>query len=475
MKLAKRLLAGSLALIMAAGMASCGSSGSGDDESKANLSKLNAKQEEMVKTLLDKLPEKELANKTIKWLGHYDINPADGKAASPTLSLFQQKYGGKVESKVTTWETRYDDLATAVMSGQAPDFFPADDMDTFPKGVIKNQFEAIDDYIDLDSELWADTKSAADMFSVNGKHYVAVVQVTPAYACIYNTKTIEEAGYEQPADLFEEGKWDWDEFEKMCLDFTDAEEDKYALDGYWYTKAISDSCGVPLITMKDGKVVQNMSNPEVEKIQSRMYELQKNEIVFPRCDNNWKTRGTGETGDGIGSGLTLFVPTGIWALEEPVNKTKLFGDVSSGEVMFVPMPKNPESDKYYISSRVNGYNLCYKAPNPEGFAAYMECAKTVANSEVSSEIFEEQLRDEYKWSEDMIAMRKKIYEMAKENPVFDLQEGVSADLKTIMENVNQGTMITGGDAKTWTEIRTSEEGGVKYLINEANDALAKIK
>lgn len=71
----------------------------------------------------------------------------------------------------------------------------------------------------------------------------------------------------------------------MCLDFTDAENDMYALDGYWYNNAISDSCGVPIITMQDGKVVQNMSNPEIEKIQSRMYELQKNEVVFPRCDN----------------------------------------------------------------------------------------------------------------------------------------------------------------------------------------------
>ena len=131
------------------------------------------------------------------------------------------------------------------MSGQSPDFFPADDMDTFPKGAIKQQFEPIDDYIDYNSELWADTKDIADQFSINGKHYIAVIQPTPSYACFYNKTTIEDEGFEQPADLFAEGKWDWDVFEKMCLDFTDAEEDKYALDGYWYNNAISESCGVP--------------------------------------------------------------------------------------------------------------------------------------------------------------------------------------------------------------------------------------
>lgn len=474
MKLAKRILAASFALVMAASLASCGGSGSGDSSSQAKLSKLNEKQEEMVKTLLDKLPEKELKNKTIKWLAHYDINPADGKAASPALSLFQQKYGGKVESKISTYETRYDDLATAVMSGQSPDFFPADDMDTFPKGAIKNQFDPIDDYIDLSSDLWANTKDIADTFSINGKHYIAVIQPTPSYVCFYNKTTIEDAGFDQPAELFENGEWDWNVFEQMCNDFTNADEDMYALDGYWYNKAISESCGVPMITMQDGKLVQNMSDPEIEKIQTRMYELEKNEVVFPRCDNNWKTRGNGETGDGLGSGKTLFIPVGIWAIEDAPEKTKLFGDISSGEVMFVPMPKNPDSDTYYISSRVNGYNLCHNAPNPEGFAAYMDCVKTAADSDVASEIFAEQLKDDYKWTDELIEMRKKVYAMAMENPVFDIQEGVSADLKTIMQDVSQATMITGGDSMTWTECRTSNEGSVKYLINEANDAMAKM-
>ena len=290
-------------------------------------------------------------------------------------------------------------------------------------------------------ELWADTKDIADQFSINGKHYIAVIKPTPSYACFYNKTTIEDAGFEQPADLFEKGEWDWDIFEKMCLDFTDAENDMYALDGYWYNNAISDSCGVPIITMQDGKVVQNMSNPEIEKIQSRMYELQKNEVVFP----------------------------------EPLKKTALFGDMEAGEIMFVPMPKNPASDTYYISARISGYNLCYKAPNPEGFAAYMACVKTATDSDVSTEIFEEQLRDEYKWNDEMIAMRKKIYEMTKENPVFDIHDGVSSDLKTIMNDVNQATMITGGDSMTWTECRTSNEGSVKYLIKEANDQLAALK
>ena len=81
-------------------------------------------------------PDIELSNKTIKWMAHYDINPIDGKSESPAISLFQTKYGGKIEYVQTTWDNRYTDLAKAVMANDSPDFFPADDMDAFPLRVL---------------------------------------------------------------------------------------------------------------------------------------------------------------------------------------------------------------------------------------------------------------------------------------------------------------------------------------------------
>lgn len=50
---------------------------------------------------------------------------------------------------------------------------------------------------------------------------------------------MEDNGYDDPAELFKEGKWNWDTFTEMCLDFTDAESDKYALDGWYYEKLCS--------------------------------------------------------------------------------------------------------------------------------------------------------------------------------------------------------------------------------------------
>ena len=74
--------------------------------------------------------------------------------------------------------------------------------------------------------------------------------------------------------------------------------------------------------LKDGKLVNNMGSAEIAAIENKMYELQKDKVVFPRAENNWSTRGTGETGEGLSDGKTLFIPVGLWAIEEPRETTK---------------------------------------------------------------------------------------------------------------------------------------------------------
>ena len=257
----------------------------------------------------------------------------------------------------------------------------------------------------------------------------------------------------------------------MCLDFADSEADRCALDGYWYGEALNDTCGYPLIGLEDGKLVNNMGKAEVGTVQDLMYNLEKNNVVFDMSSNNWKTRGDGANGEGLGSQLTLFIPIGTWALEDTPEKTKTFGSVKDGEVMFVPMPRMDDSDKYYVSTCVNGYLLCKNAPNPDGFNAFVNCCK-VANSEVQN-ITEEQLKNDYGWTDDMIEMRKTIYDLARQNPVFDFQNGVSAELSTLMQTVNQATMITGGGATTWTECVAENQKAVDYIIKEANANVAE--
>lgn len=471
MKNVKRITAGLLSLSMIFSVASC-SVGNKDKDSNSKEDvksvDLKANQKELVNSIAEEMEDKELENKTVKWLSHYDINPGKGQVKNTALYLFEEKYGGKIEWIVTDYDNRYQNLAKLVVADNAPDMFPANDMDTFPRGAISSMFQPIDDYIDFESDAWSDVKELNDKFIFNGSHYIAAAAIEPSYVCVYNPQTMKNAGMEDPAQLFEDGKWDWDAFGDMCKEFTNPDEDKYGLDGYWYQNAISETSGVPLIGINDGKIVSNLKDPAVSEVQNWMYDLAKNNVMFPRAENQWNTRGNGENGNGLASGLTLFIPIGLWAIEDSVENIKLFGDPQSDEVMFVPMPKKPGTDKYYVSSRIQGFCLCSHAKNPEGYAAYAECAMRCANNEDVRNIGLDNLRDEYKWTDEMIEMRETIYDLAMENPVFDFQKGVSDDVDAQMNDISQATMITDGTSTTWTQCIEEHEIGLDFFINEAN-------
>jgi hypothetical protein len=474
MRKTKQIFAAVLALAMAGATASCGKSSGGDSSSDNTGIKLNEDQAAQVADLADQLPDVELENKTIKWIAHYDINPTEGSVEDPAINLFETKYGGKVEWVQTTWDTRFDDIATLVMANNSPDFFPSSDMDTFPIGAVKGMFDTIDglEYLDLDSDLWADTADIMNQFTFNGNRYLCITYVAPSYVCVYNKTTIEENGFDDPAELYYNGEWDWDKFYDMCVSFTDADNDKFGIDGYGYTNAISETCGMPIIGYENGQLINNMKDPAIEKVQNFMYELGKNNVMFDRSTNNWYTRGDGTTGYGLGTYQTLFIPVGLWALEVPLASTEPFGDMEAGEIMFCPMPKDPDSDTYYISSRFEGYVMCRNAPNPEGFALFMDCAMVCRDS--TENITEETLMNEYKWNQDMIDMRRECLELCKTNPVFDISDGISSETSAVMQNVTQATMVTGGNSETWTQCTEEYSNTLDFLLEEMNEKIKTV-
>ena len=189
----KKFASFAAAIVMAFGVASCGSSDSSDtaastgDATTATTASgrdLKESQQEVIKDIAteSKADDRQLTNTTIKWFSFWDINPtsSEDKDIGVDLSLFKTKYNGTIEYVQTTWENKFDDLAAKILANESPDFCGADDMDMFPKGAIKEMIEPIDDYIDFTSDLWKDIKDASDQFVYQGKHYVGISRVDPA-------------------------------------------------------------------------------------------------------------------------------------------------------------------------------------------------------------------------------------------------------------------------------------------------------
>ena len=195
----------------------------------------------------------ELENKTVRLLANFDLNPAAGKPKSVALEMFETKCGGHIEPILCSWDDRYDKLSTMVLGDDSPDMFSAEDLDIFPGKVIEGKFQAMDDYVDFDSELWAPMKHVNDMFSIKGRHYIGATSTDAGVVVIYNKKTIEENGLPDPAQLLEEGNWTWDTFYDMIAKFYSRPDEKFGIDGWEFENAFAVTSGVPYVDFKDGK------------------------------------------------------------------------------------------------------------------------------------------------------------------------------------------------------------------------------
>lgn len=460
MKNVRKTIAFVSALALMGSMTACGSTGDSGASETTTVSTAPKELDEEDKAAVAEVDigdDEKLENGTIRWLATYDINPDKGKPKMFALELFESKYGGSVEWIPTTWENRYNDLSANVLGGTSPDLFPAQEFDTFPGKVVDGMFQPFDDYLDFDSDLWSDgCKKLAEAHVLGGKHYVAPVATDSKCLMIYNKKTIEENGLADPAELLEEDNWTWDTFREMCLDYCDREDDKFAYDSWYFETQFILTTGVAPISMENGLVKSNLMSAEVERAENFMYNLKKDDLPLPKAEFNWT-----EQPQRISEGKTLFWPCATWALwEADLSK---FGKPE--EIMFVPMPKDPEADNYYLPANMDAYALCKGAANPEGAAAFIKCKLIAEKDESAIAVTEKQYREDYGWTDEMFEMWYKVREMTDANPVVSLHMGLPTDVAAIVDDGIKQASFNGTD---WAVTRESMSELTQQTVDELN-------
>lgn len=405
------------------------------------------------------LPEIELVNKELNWFAHYNLVPHPDAMPVAELQMFEEVYDGEVVETVVDWNSRYNELAMLVLTGKSPDIFPADDMDAFPKGAIREMFQPVNEYVDYKDALWVDVSSAADSFSINDKRYVAVTDVLPSAVCVYNRDEIINNGFDDPMNLFEEGAWTLDSFYEMCK----LHEYK-SICGWWYPDAIQQTCGKPLLGMdENGKLVNNMYNSDVMTVEKYMGKLAADGDEY-RSTNEY------DTIEDFMNSNCLFFPVGFWAIEDACDF-----DFGTENISFVPMPHNTlnGNNPYYVGAKIEGYFLCSGAPNPDAFKAFVSCARACAIDETVQKEKDNYRKEVCGWNDEMIEMYHTVKDMALENPVFELYGGVSDDLTTTYQQIVVSMMWGYFDTeKTWSDVVDEYRGTVDWLIGEANQAMS---
>ena len=476
MKNFKKTIAGISALSMAMSLAACGGSAEEQTEAVTQETTTQATVEVNTATLAEDdqqtlddmaaeyLRDVELENKTIKWLAHYDINPSgDGKSESVAMNLFKSKYGGEVKYYPTTWASRYSDLSTSVLGGEGIDFFPCD-TSALPKGVINGMFQPVDEYIDMDSPLWTDMKSAMEIYNFNGRHYELVNSVSAEQIVIYNKQTIEENGFDDPWELYKNGEWNWDTFTKMLEQFVDPDNDRYGLDGWYNEKALLLSAGVPSVSSVDGTLTVNLSDPTIEKAMNWSYDLYNKGLVFDLSLYDWNIQP-----QFMGEGKELFYIVGSWDVQ--ANPDTWATQISPDNLGFAPVPSPAGSDPYQ-SATLDGWVICKGAANPTGVALFAECTRLANTNDEAIAIGDQKCRDDYQWSDELIARNKEINELAQKYPVVDLATGVSSDVASLTTDggseIGLRAAFHGYD---WATTRDSISDVVTMLVDEADQQI----
>ena len=136
--------------------------------------------------------------------------------------------------------------------------------------------------------------------------------------------------------------------------------------------------------------------------------------------------------------------------------------------MFVPMPKDPNADEYYIPCGLDGYVMVKGGQNPEGVAKFAACKRLAITDERATELGTEQLRKDYGWSDEMIDMLHKCHEIAKANPHYDFYTAVSTDVTKILDSNETGIRATSKGQLQWSEIVSMSSAAIDAYLEDAN-------
>ena len=473
----KKIIAIALAFLMVIAIAGCGSK----KRVPIQLTLSTEDSEAILRAAGISLPDAENAagsGSHVIWYSWYDPleNYNEDEIVNTGNWTFKNKYNGTVEWLECVYENYYTDLANYLTAGTPPDATQATNgvMALYPINCIKGMIQPVDPYVDLDDPLWEGMKDAADYFVLGGQHYHMITDVTFSNVVAYNRRVMGEWGFEDPAELYFNDEWTWDIFYEYCMDFSDGDEDRYALDGYAYGGGILESTGKMFfdIDKETFTFYSNLDSPEIERSQDLVYNLVKNGCTYQ--NGGWALRGDG-FGNGMNDGKCLFYIIATWAFTGRVEEiSPVWGDVSEGEVMFAPLPRDPNGDGiYYLHSGIEGYSIINGARNPEGVALLAMCDRFKKIDPTVIRIDKKQLKEIYLWTDEMLDMYDECYRIASEHPLLDINNNLPDNLGNALGALQNGIIHGGREPSSWAQQKEKYNEQIEYYVEELNNTIAE--
>lgn len=475
----KRIIAIAMVVLMIVALVGCGSK----RREPIVLTLSTEDSEAILQAAGIRLPDAEettAAGSTIIYFSYADLmnNYSENEIINTGYWTFREKYGCIIDYWETDYFERYDDLANYIMAGTPPDFFPAgvSSEATFPMYCVKGTFIPVDDYIDYTEPLWAEMSDAAEAFALGSKHFAFITDITFRNVCPYNRRVVDEWGFDDPVELYMNDEWTWDVFFDMCVEFSDPDSNRFALDGYAYNGALVQEASGAKFVEKDanGHYISNLDDPILEQANNLIYELVKNDCVYHEGNSYWAGRNDHTEGAGTKEGLCLFYITVFGNIQGPVEDiSAIWGDVTAGELMFVPLPRNPDGDgEYYLASVPAGYMLVQGAKNPEGVALYAACERFKIIDPTVDRIDRRQLQEKYLWTQEMLDMYDECRKIILKNSYMYYNGNFIDNLNTAYNHFRDD-IARSGATTTWAQLKEQYTDSFEFYLDEQNDEIDK--
>ena len=371
----KRVFCLAIALLFALSVAACGGSGKGE-EGKKTSGKTSGKNDDRVTSggvtvSVDdeKVLETELATKDFKgqsfvfyyWYQYGDI--VDRK-----VNEFNKQHNANVKAQVISGSFQ-ENIAKSIASGTPYDLI-ANHSIYFPQSIFADLYEPLEGYIGkldyFDSASPNNggiSKTVNEAFQWKGKLY-ACGSAKSVYQEVlyYNKLKFQNAGLEDPYELWKKGEWTWEKFVSMGQGVTDLANNTGFLAAIditvWWT-----ICGVAPVSRSGDTFTENLGSQEI-------IAATQNYANLYYGDSPISVAKTGITAFDSGKAYTMIAQTdGYTKYADNAKKSGQFGRNASN-LGVVPIPSGLTKGGKYPGHAAQGYSAAKGAKEPSLACAY---------------------------------------------------------------------------------------------------------
>lgn len=303
---------------------------------------------------------------TLTWLSDFDINPAAGEKPSAALEIFRNFYGADIRYVRTTAREKFSALDNMLNSGDEVDMFPYSSEIFAGKG-IENRFQPLDPYFEVlgaEEDMWQDMTGITDSLAYKGDHYIVPYSISDPVLVTYSRRIMKEEKLDDPWELYQQGKWDWDTMMSMMKDFTAAGAEKgevrYGIGGE-PGEALINSTGHGVVEWNGSVPVSKLDSPELARAEEFMQEIRGNGLYRNDMSMSYPADDS-----------TLFFVMGAWSLGESNAQNP------DDDLMIVPFPSPKGTAENYITCRLNARMLVKGSDKGEAVAAYIKSERIAA-------------------------------------------------------------------------------------------------